>query len=188
MSLQPASFEEAKLKHKPMKRGTIARQAPLVSHKPVSLSRGKKTAQKATKRKKRPRKLSDGKLKKKVWTQFSIFIRTRGADEQGFNRCVTCLVKKHWKELQAGHFIRGRLNANLFDERGTQPQCYICNVHFQGNVVIYYGWMRAKFGQEVIDELIEQNNQTRKWQAGELQSLLEHYTALNAQNPLLSES
>lgn len=61
-----------------------------------------------------------------------------------------------------------------------------CNVHLQGAVVVYYKRMLDLYGQEVIDELIAQNNKTKKWQAGELSDLLEKYTALNAQNPIVA--
>lgn len=163
------------MKRSPMKRGTS-------TLKRTSMKRGRKTvAKKGSKKKK---KLTDGKLKKLVWVQFSIFIRTRGADSDGFNVCVTCSLRLHWKLLQAGHFIRGRLNANLFDERGCWAQCYRCNIHRQGHVVVYYKWMLANYGQEVIDELIQQNNQTKKWAANELADLLAHYQTINAANPL----
>lgn len=155
----------------PMPRGTSTLKRTPMARKPA---------------KKKKKKLSTGALKKKVWIQFSIFIRTRGASSDGFNLCVTCNVRKFWRDLQAGHFIRGRLNANLFEERGVHPQCYSCNVHAQGAVVIYYKKMLEMFNQEVIDELIAQNNQTHKWQGGELQGLLEHYTALNAANPVVT--
>lgn len=158
MSLQPKTFAEAQANFKPMRR--------------------------AMSTKKKPKKIKVGKLKDKVWKQFSIFIRTRGADTQGFNFCVTCQVKKFWRELQAGHFIQGRLNANLFDERGTNPQCYSCNVGRYGATVLYYKWMLAHYGQEVIDDLLEQNSKTHKWQPDELENLLIHYTALNGNNPI----
>jgi hypothetical protein len=181
----PADFAEAQASYKPLKRGRIPNSSstglktrPTKPCKPKSALKPKA---------KRAKKLTDGKLKKKVWVQFSIYIRTLGADSQGNNQCVTCYVTKHWKELQAGHFIRGRLNANLFDERGCAPQCYSCNVGKQGEVVIYYKWMLANYGQAVIDELILQNSTTKKWQAGELQSLLNHYEALNDSNPLIEK-
>lgn len=179
MSLQPASFEEAKLKHKPMKRGRIAPGTPTLSRKPVSLSRGKKTATAKRKRKGNP--------KKKAWAEFSRFIRTRMADAQGMVACVTCGVKKHWKEMQAGHFIAGRLNSNLFDDRGCHAQCYGCNVGRNGNMLKYYRFMASTFGEDVITELERQNDETRKWKAGELQEIAARYAALNATNPLLEK-
>lgn len=137
----------------------------------------------AAKRKKK--KLSVGNLKKKVWTQFSIFIRTRGADLDGWNTCVTCGARKFWKDLQAGHFIAGRLNNNLFDEDGCHPQCSTCNVLRSGNTVRYYRWMVENYGEQTITALLYRNNQTRKWQAGELQELLDHYSRMNELNPLV---
>lgn len=86
--------------------------------------------------------------------------------------------------MQAGHFLRGRLNANLFDERGTNEQCYACNVGRDGNVVEYYEWMLVNHGKPVIDELRQKNNVTHKWIPGELAELLERYRGLNASNPL----
>jgi hypothetical protein len=173
MSLSPATYEEA------LERA----QKRQSSQKPRKLL---KTSHASRKRPKRPRKLTTGQLKKKVWTEFSIYIRTRGADHEGYNACVTCLNVLPWRELQAGHFIRGRLNANLFSERGCHPQCYGCNIHRQGHVVVYYRFMLKKYGEQVIDELIEQNNQTKKWAAGELAALYEKYRSLNQANPLVN--
>jgi len=177
VSLRPASYEAALASHKPLKRSGIKRAAKGMAPRKASLKR--------TSRKGKPKQPKTSALKKKAWTQFSIFIRTRGADSEGFNVCVTCRIKKYWRDLQAGHFIQGRHNANLFDERGTNPQCYSCNVGRYGAAVLYYKWMLAHYGQEVIDELLEQNQQTRKWQAGELEALLAKYTALNEANPLI---
>lgn len=190
MSLQPSTYEEAKARiaakprrpRKPIKRASIQRSGSLSSRSPLEppkrgiLRSGKKSKKK---------KLTDGQLKKKVWTQFSIFIRTRRADSDGFTSCCTCSTRKLWIEMQAGHFIAGRLNSNLFDERGCNEQCYGCNVGRNGNGPMYYRWMLANHGEPVIDELIRQNDQTRKWNPGELQSLLEHYSKINSENPLV---
>lgn len=125
-------------------------------------------------------------LKNKLWVEFSKYIRTRGANADGMNHCVTCWAIKPWKELQAGHFIAGRLNSNLFDERGCHPQCSLCNVVKSGNGPMYYKFMLKTYGQDVIDELLAQNTQTRKWLPGELESLLEKYSSLNKTNFLFS--
>jgi hypothetical protein len=190
-AFRPDSFAEAQATFKP-----FSRKQPLRAVRKPDPANARSATGNATQRpiprkqrtiKRKTKKPKTSTLKNKAWTQFSIFIRTEGADEHGFNQCITCDVRKPWKELQAGHFIRGRLNANLFDERGVWPQCYSCNVGAQGNVVIYYKWMLAMFGQGVIDELISQNQKTRKWQPGELQGIFEKYKALNDANPLCQE-
>lgn len=205
-AFQPPTFEEAKLTFKPLRRSRMVRTRDSLSPSgKASLRNGiarkrasglKRRSIKSSavpygslsvskKKKAKKKRLTDGQLKKRVWREFSIFVRTRNASPDGINRCFTCPTYLHWKELQAGHFVRGRLNANLFDERGCQPQCHRCNIHFQGNVVVYYGAMRELYGQEVIDKLIQQNYQTKKWAPGELASLLEKYKTINAANPLI---
>lgn len=169
---------------RPMSRAKGIRAAT----RPAGLKRGVlRPVLKAVKARKKVKQLTVGQLKKKAWAQFSIFIRTRRADEAGMVKCCTCTLIKHWKEMQAGHFLRGRLNANLFDERGVNEQCYGCNVGRDGNVVEYYVWMLANHGQAVIDELRTKNNVTHKWEPGELRGLFEKYRDLNKLNPLLRE-
>lgn len=190
-AFRPDGFAEAKATHKPLSRKTPLRavQSPGPAHPSPSSGNatGRLLSRKPRTIKRKAKRVKTSTRKNKAWIQFSIFIRTEGADEEGFNQCVTCDARKPWRDLQAGHFIRGRLNANLFDERGVWPQCYSCNVGAQGNVVIYYKWMLAKFGQEVIDELLRQNQKTRKWLPGELQGIFEKYKALNDANPLCQE-
>lgn len=178
MSLNPATYAEA------LER---AQKRPRKLRTPLRPGRGIKTSQRVVLRKRKPKKkrLTTGQLKKRAWKEFSVFVRTRDAREDGMNRCITCGCFYHWKVLHAGHFIRGRLNSNLFDERGCWAQCYGCNVGRQGNVVVYYKFMLAKYGQAVIDELMRQNDQTHKWAPGELQGIWEKYQALNEANPLV---
>lgn len=167
----PQTFEEARANYKPMAR------------KPMK--RGGHIKRKPAKRAKKKR-VSVSSLKKRAWAEFSIYVRTRGANAEGMNRCITCQTEKHWQELQAGHFIAGRLNSNLFDERGCHAQCYSCNVGKHGNGVMYYRFMQRTYGEQVIEELIRQNDQTKKWLPGELVSIRERYFALNQQNPLIT--
>lgn len=176
MSLQPSTYEAAKAT---FKRTRLTRKASLR----VKSSLKAKAPQKRARKK----RLSVGKLKKKAWAEFSIFIRTRDADADGMVKCCTCDSVKHWKQMQAGHFIPGRLNSNLFDERGANVQCSLCNVVKGGNGPRYYQFMLAKYGQETISELMRQNDETHKWQAGELEDLLVLYKERNASHPLLGK-
>lgn len=100
------------------------------------------------------------KAKDKAWKAFSIYIRTRdclrfsGSPEYG--KCVTCSRPYDFKNLQAGHFIQGRGNAVLFDERIVYSQCIGCNgnppMGKGGNYVEYYVFMLEEWGQIMIDE------------------------------------
>lgn len=100
------------------------------------------------------------KAKEEAWKQFSIYIRTRdclrfsGDPTQGI--CVTCKREYPFKQLQAGHFIQGRGNAVLFDERIVYTQCVGCNGNPPfgkgGNYVEYFRFMLDEWGLEKIDE------------------------------------
>lgn len=107
--------------------------------------------------------------KDKAWDQFSIFIRTRdclrfsGNPHEG--RCVTCWREYEFKKLQAGHFIQGRGNAVLFDERLVYTQCLGCNGNPPygkgGNYVEYFLFMEREWSREQIDEFIALKHQTK---------------------------
>lgn len=119
-------------------------------------------------------------LKKIAWKWFSIYIRSKSADYRGYVSCVTCGVVKHWKQLQAGHFIPGRHNMILFDERGCHPQCYRCNIPLKGNPRAYDAFMRKTYGVKVIKELERLDRQDKQFTPKELEILIEKYKALTA--------
>lgn len=83
------------------------------------------------------------KWKKKAWQAFSAYIRQRDADENGIVKCCTCPSKKHWREVDAGHFTAGRNNAVLYDERIVHGQCKSCNRN-QGEQYKYAIFLKSK--------------------------------------------
>lgn len=144
-----------------MKRTQLKRKSPL-----------KRTAMK----KKRPAKGSVRALKKKAWELLSRAIRLEARDQDGVVVCITCQVKLPWNRgIQAGHFIDGRYNAILFDERGIYPQCMGCNVMLNGRKEEYFVFMESRQGREVIDELRRLRNTERKYSVDELNGLIAGY-------------
>jgi len=164
-------------KAKPQKRSSAI---PYATNSLKAKKRGKKTG-----RKKLP---SIKNLRKRVWAQFSIFIRTRDADEFGVVSCCTCPARHHWNsgEIHAGHWIHGRLD---FDERNIHGQCRNDNFYSHTKVNTAYACFMAKtYGAEVMDELrLLSNTTSNKLKRDELNELLEKYESLNAANPLLAK-
>lgn len=143
---------------KPLKRKTPLKRTPL-----------KRTA---TKKKRKPVG-SVGALKKKAWELCSRAIRLEARESDGLVTCITCGVRLPWNRgIQAGHFIDGRYNAILFDERGIHPQCMGCNVMLNGRKEEYFVFMEEKYGREVIDELRRQRNQSRSFTVEELEVMI----------------
>ncbi len=119
---------------------------------------------KPKKKTKKPKAPSLSSLKEKVWQEFSLFIRLRDAkrfeelfpESHNTVECVTC--KKPYPATgvgcaQAGHFIPGRKNAYLFDERQVRAQCYNCNLRLKGNWPPYLEYMEDMFGKEAVDHM-----------------------------------
>jgi len=117
--------------------------------------------------------------KKKAWTEFSIWVRKITSTPDGIQECITCGVYKHWKQLQAGHFIPGRHSLILFDERGVHPQCYHCNVGLKGNPRKYDAYMRLEYGTVVIRDLERLDMVNKQFTIPELQEIFEKYQLLN---------
>jgi len=115
------------------------------------------------------------KLKEKAWQTFSRYIRNKYS-VNGYVSCVTCGVRKPIKEMQAGHFIDGRMNSILFHPQCVHPQCYICNIHKHGDKINYYKYMLKTYGQQVIDKLIDLSNTTVKFTEEDYRKIISKYS------------
>ena len=111
--------------------------------------------------------------KKGVWKKFSIYIRTRDADWRGYCTCISCGVFKHWKEMQAGHFIHNT-NACYFDERNVNAQCPFCNTFKHGNLHYYKRNLELKIGEEAVKELMDTKWKPHPFTQKELKEVLDY--------------
>jgi len=117
--------------------------------------------------------------KKKTWSVMSRYIRQKYADKDGFVKCCSCSTTKHWKEMQAGHFVpAGRGNACRFIAENVHPQCFHCNINLGGNASAYALFMLEKYGETWIRELEETANTTVKFTVEDLKKLELHYKEL----------
>lgn len=73
-------------------------------------------------------------LKKLADKLCSEWVRRKKADWKGENNCYTCGIKKHYKELQAGHYVSRIYTNTRYYEENLRPQCYSCNVMRHGNM------------------------------------------------------
>jgi len=114
-----------------------------------------------------------------VWKVFSLFIRTRDAIKTTKTLdeaiCITCDKRYPIKNLHAGHFIPGRHNSILFDERNVHAQCGVCNMWRKGNTVKYFRKMQQMYGDDVINELEKKDTETKQFKQHDLVDLLETY-------------
>lgn len=115
-----------------------------------------------TKKKKAKKKSLKG-LKNKAWNLFSIYIRLRDSNNEGFSPCCTCGKVFHWSEMDAGHYIsRGYLNTFL-NEKNVFAQCRWENRYREGATSAYAIFLVKKFGNGIIEELDDLKNQAVKF-------------------------
>ena len=127
------------------------------------------------------RKPTISQLKKRCWKLFSVYVRMRDCIETTgsleYGECFTCdnPPQHPFKNLQAGHFIAGRHNANLFSEKGTQIQCRRCNIFLGGNPLVYRRKLIEKYGKGIDTELEKEAHQIKRFTIPELLSMINYY-------------
>lgn len=120
------------------------------------------------------KKPSISKLKKKLDKYFSLYIRLKDADNDGYNYCYTCNKKEYYKYLQNGHFISRRYLATRFDEQNCKPQCPACNVFRYGEQYLF----GQKLGKKLAEELQLKSKSTVKIMAIEYQEKIAYYKGI----------
>lgn len=122
-------------------------------------------------KRKRPKSVKQ-KLQDKAWKYFSLFTRLKGADWRGYATCITCGVRKHFKELQAGHRYHGKLD---FDPINIHVQCSRCNHFLSGNLGVYERYIVKTYGQEAADNLEARAAQHPGYTEDELREIIIKY-------------
>ena len=89
-------------------------------------------------------------LHEKAWSAFSRYIRSKDADFKGYTECFTCRKKLLWQEMDASHYIHGRLD---FDARNIRPCCVRCNRYLHGNLGNYAIRLIEEMGVDGIKQL-----------------------------------
>lgn len=103
-------------------------------------------------------------------TLFQRLVRLRAIEQDGKLTCCSCGKRDYpGNSFDAGHWIGRSKAATIFDPRNCHPQCVACNRFGVGAVAAGYDtFMRTKYGQEVMDELVRLSNTTKQWTREEL--------------------
>lgn len=113
--------------------------------------------------------------KVRAWDAISLYVRQVDADPEGYVKCFTCSTTKHWKELDAGHFIHNKLD---YDLDNLKPQCFSCNRKKSGNLAIYLERLLELCGHEVVEELMRKKNIVTNYTVTDLLAIEEKYKNL----------
>jgi len=114
-------------------------------------------------------------LKNKLWKLTSEYIRRRDADENGIVACCTCGKEKHWKEMDAGHYIpQARGNATRWDLSNIHAQCRRCNGFLEGNSAEYSVYIDNRYGKGYAESLRLKSHQTVKFSESDYQLMIDN--------------
>ena len=118
------------------------------------------------------KKESVASLKRKADKYFSLYIRLRDSDEFGVGDCITCGDKKHYKQMQCGHFVSRKTNALRYDEENCNLQCVGCNMFKAGEQYQYSKALDLKYGEGTADRLFAQRFDSHKFTREELEEVI----------------
>lgn len=122
------------------------------------------------------------KLIKELDTEFSIFIRTREADENGETKCFTCSKVAHWKTMDCGHYESRSHKSLRWSEINCHVQCKGCNIFKKGNYPAYALKMQETYSEGVLERLHYTALARYKIDRSSLEFLIQKYKALNKLN------
>jgi hypothetical protein len=108
----------------------------------------------------------------------SIVGRTSYMDYRELVRCYTCTWIGHYKECDAGHFIRRGHHAVRWDLRNIRPQCVECNRSKNGQPKIFEEELREEIGDDEVDSLIERSREVRFFDQQAKENLLHNLKTL----------
>lgn len=120
-------------------------------------------------------------LVKKLDKEFSLFIRLRDSKAFGFKafKCISCGQIKPFEKADCGHYYSRVKMSTRFDEDNAHAECSACNRYRADHLDGYRENLIKKIGQPRFDVLRYRSNQTKKWSAFELESLIKYYKEQN---------
>ena len=117
--------------------------------------------------------------RKNLWTIFSLYIRKRDCDENGYGPCISCGIVKHYKEMNAGHYHPQSLGLQtVFVEKNVHLQCTWCNHALQSNQVEYAKALVKRYGEGILEELEPLKHGSLKLYKSDYEEMIEKYQKL----------
>lgn len=98
------------------------------------------------------KKQTAAQLKKKLDAIFSQYVRLK-ASINGYGKCFTCGVIKHYKEAHNGHWIPRNILATRFHEDNCRFQCIGCNLYANGKFIEFRINLVKEIGEQRVKKL-----------------------------------
>ena len=102
--------------------------------------------------------------------------RLEEADDNGYCSCVSCGVKKHYKEMDGGHYIpKGHSSYWALEEENVWPQCKGCNgfgMKHGTALHTYTMFMQNQFGDVFVENMIKTKKDIKKRYTSDYRALI----------------
>ncbi len=128
--------------------------------------------------------ITTNELKHVLDTWFSLFIRARDSDENGYIFCCTCGRIKKWKAIggaECGHYSK-RNKAHRYTETNCHSQCPQCNQYLKGQSDLHAIHIDKLHGKGKAQELRESENilikKPREWYLIKIEHYKKEYKKL----------
>lgn len=106
---------------------------------------------------------------------FSKYVRLRDSDPLGVCTCITCGTKKHWKEMDAGHFISRRYNATRYESKNCHAQCQKCNKYNSGEQYKHALAIDHMYGEGTAGYLLDMSKEIKQLKKNDYMIIALHY-------------
>lgn len=98
-------------------------------------------------------------IKAKCLTAIQLLTRMKNADDNGIVQCVTCGVKRHYRDnMHGGHYIPRSSSKWCLDQRNVWPQCAGCNCFGMKSggtaAQAYTLFMIDQLGKDFVEDMI----------------------------------
>lgn len=125
--------------------------------------------------KEKKRKISRTGLVKKLDTIFSLYIRLRDVDSNGYGKCITSGEFVHFKDADCGHFITRNNMATRWHPQNCNLQSRQDNRFLSGRQFEHGLAIDRKWGKGTAELLLIKSKHTSKYEAFEIDGLIKHY-------------
>ena len=106
-------------------------------------------------------------------------VRLKAADKDGYCTCVTSGVRKHWTEMDGGHFIaKGASRRWALDERNVHPQTKSENAYgmkFGTATQNYTMWMIEMYGKDFVEHMLTTKNDIHKLYKADYDEMIDDF-------------
>ena len=122
------------------------------------------------------KKLTTGKLLKKLQPIFNKYIRLRDIDKP----CISCGEYVEFDNTDSGHFFAKSGYSGLrFDEDNAHKECRYCNRYDESHLIGYTENLKARIGENDYNALKQKAKEYKengiRWSRVELEELVEYY-------------